>query len=421
MKTVRCVLLVLVLLLLALPASALTKGFETLSFRPTADEGPYLGLWGSRAYRQFEWSIGTTLAYAYRPMQLTTNGSRVQGILDQTFVQHMNGAVGIVDRWLEAGFDMPMGWYVRYQNPNIVGSTMETKIARGDLRIFLKSQLVDHQYFGLALVPFISAPTGQGEYFFGAGGVTGGGIVVMEGKPHERVKLALNAGVNARSRFDFRDIEKSNQMLLGAGLSVRATDSLSVASEINTSTRLSGPFSEKNESPAEALVGLKYGKEEGGLSADLGGGMGILKGSGAPTFRVLAGIGYRGKIERREHAAPVVAAPELPKELQILYGFNGYRVSDAHAAVIIQVAEWMVNAPEAKLKVTGYTDTVGGVKVNERVSRVRAEMVKALLVQRGMDAGRIEAVGRGQSDPIGDNATTEGRAKNRRVTFELMR
>ena len=71
------------------------------------------------------------------------------------------------------------------------------------------------------------------------------------------------------------------------------------------------------------------------------------------------------------------------------------------------------------LKLAGHTDNVGSAAANLKLSKNRAESVKAYLVAQGANASRIEATGYGAAQPISDNKTAEGRQQNRRVEFTV--
>jgi OOP family OmpA-OmpF porin len=68
----------------------------------------------------------------------------------------------------------------------------------------------------------------------------------------------------------------------------------------------------------------------------------------------------------------------------------------------------------------GHTDSIGPKEYNQRLSVRRAEAVKAYLVSKGIEANRIYTEGKGEMQPVADNNTREGRAKNRRVEVEVV-
>jgi OmpA-OmpF porin, OOP family len=68
----------------------------------------------------------------------------------------------------------------------------------------------------------------------------------------------------------------------------------------------------------------------------------------------------------------------------------------------------------------GHTDSVGSDAYNQRLSVRRAEAVKAYLVSRGIEANRVYTEGKGEKQPIADNKTADGRAKNRRTEIEVI-
>jgi outer membrane protein OmpA-like peptidoglycan-associated protein len=70
---------------------------------------------------------------------------------------------------------------------------------------------------------------------------------------------------------------------------------------------------------------------------------------------------------------------------------------------------------DVRIELAGYTDNTGNPAANRKLSLARAEKVREYLILRGIDAGRIIAVGKGGEDPITENTTPEGRAFNRRI------
>ncbi len=78
-----------------------------------------------------------------------------------------------------------------------------------------------------------------------------------------------------------------------------------------------------------------------------------------------------------------------------------------------------VTNPSVEVEIAGYTDNVGSVELNNRLSLRRAQAVKSWLVNRGIEARRMTTVGRGMRDPIARNDTPEGRGQNRRIEFHV--
>jgi OOP family OmpA-OmpF porin len=68
----------------------------------------------------------------------------------------------------------------------------------------------------------------------------------------------------------------------------------------------------------------------------------------------------------------------------------------------------------------GHTDSVGSDAYNQKLSVRRAESVKAYLVSKGIEKNRVYTEGKGEKQPVADNKTKEGRAKNRRVEIEVV-
>lgn len=84
-----------------------------------------------------------------------------------------------------------------------------------------------------------------------------------------------------------------------------------------------------------------------------------------------------------------------------------------------RVAQVLSAYPQTTILVAGHTDSSGSESYNQQLSERRAQSVKNALVQRGVDASRIQAIGYGESSPIADNNTESGRQQNRRVEVRI--
>jgi outer membrane protein OmpA-like peptidoglycan-associated protein len=89
-------------------------------------------------------------------------------------------------------------------------------------------------------------------------------------------------------------------------------------------------------------------------------------------------------------------------------------------STIDMLATSMKNNPSSRIRLEGFTDREGRAHVNSPLSLNRANVVKEKLVDKGIDGSRIETVGRQDRDPVGDNASEEGRRQNRRTEAVLL-
>ncbi len=99
---------------------------------------------------------------------------------------------------------------------------------------------------------------------------------------------------------------------------------------------------------------------------------------------------------------------------------NSARLSNIAKAKLDEVALKLKQDSELRAQVIGYSDSRGSQATNDRLSRQRAEAVKAYLVERHeIDPSRITIEGRGSADPVASNDTASGRAENRRAVIIL--
>jgi OOP family OmpA-OmpF porin len=123
--------------------------------------------------------------------------------------------------------------------------------------------------------------------------------------------------------------------------------------------------------------------------------------------------------------APKVVVPEV-KAQKITYAADAFY--DTGKAVLKPAGKEKLDDLITKIKgmnlevvvATGHTDSVGSDASNQKLSVRRAESVKAYLVSKGIEKNRIYTEGKGEKQPVADNKTAEGRAKNRRVEIEVV-
>ena len=122
-------------------------------------------------------------------------------------------------------------------------------------------------------------------------------------------------------------------------------------------------------------------------------------------------------------------SPQPSKELKekrlyvthnIHFAVNSDRIQEASYPILKQVAQALKEQNANKILITGHTDSDGQAQRNLELSQKRAEAVKQILVKEfGIEASKLETEGLGQTQPLADNKTIEGKAKNRRVSFSI--
>jgi OOP family OmpA-OmpF porin len=124
--------------------------------------------------------------------------------------------------------------------------------------------------------------------------------------------------------------------------------------------------------------------------------------------------------------APVVeAAPQPVSEkvsfaAEALFDFDRALVKPEGKAALDDLMRKLQGMDTEVMIAVGHTDSVGSDAYNQKLSLRRADAVKAYLVSKGLDQARLYTEGKGETQPIADNATAEGRARNRRVVIEVV-
>ncbi|WP_394748251.1 OmpA family protein [Spongiimicrobium salis] len=122
--------------------------------------------------------------------------------------------------------------------------------------------------------------------------------------------------------------------------------------------------------------------------------------------------------------------PEVTEEVQkqlndyaktILFDTGKSSIKAESTSVMVDIIQILAEYPTAKFTVEGHTDSVGSAKTNQRLSDERANSVRDFLIEKGIAADRLSAIGYGEDKPIATNKTRTGRKQNRRVEINLMK
>ena len=103
----------------------------------------------------------------------------------------------------------------------------------------------------------------------------------------------------------------------------------------------------------------------------------------------------------------------------VLFDFDKSTIKPEAGAILDRLVAFMNENKDKRANLSGHTDSVGTDAYNQKLSERRVDSVRNYVVGKGVDGGRISGQGFGESKPIADNKTSEGRAKNRRVEIKV--
>lgn len=104
----------------------------------------------------------------------------------------------------------------------------------------------------------------------------------------------------------------------------------------------------------------------------------------------------------------------------IIFASSSADIESGSLAVLDNIAALIIEAPGVSIRIEGHTDSDGEEDANRQLSQSRATAVLGELVSRGVESERLEAIGLGESVPIGSNETKDGKAANRRIEFVVV-
>lgn len=293
----KWIVAVFVCFLISLPTSlsADSSRFNATFFTPATGRNPYLMLHSTQTLHKFQFDVGEVFSYGYRPVELKQDNVRVQGVIDHFLVSDFVAAFGILE-WLQIGADLPLVLINQFSNPLVTPIPANTnQIDIGDMRVEAKARILCPctAPVGLAVIPFMTLPTGNDAHFVGDPGLTGGLKVALDGRVHERVGLTANLGYQGGRKVHINNVEFQHKLLLGGGVDVILPYGLDTFGEVNAVGAFDKLLHDRDMNPAEAMVGVNWDIKDTGVTAFAGGGTCLVCGVKGSRVRGVIGAKYR--------------------------------------------------------------------------------------------------------------------------------
>lgn len=176
-----------------------------------------------------------------------------------------------------------------------------------------------------------------------------------------------------------------------------------------------------------AIIGYQADHSGGALrGALIGGAAGGALGAGAGAYLDKQQTEFEQQLayERDQHQIEIERQQnevlKLTMSSEVSFDFNSARIKPSFESSLDKIANIMNRYPQTRIVVVGHTDSVGSEQYNLELSLRRANAVADYLMMRNVMRSRVGTEGRGELEPIADNATTQGRAKNRRVEIYVV-
>ena len=355
---IRLVLCVGLVLGLSAGTASAQDGFDVQQFNPEPSQTTNLfGVSQARILQDGQWELGLTMNYGAHPLVITNDdGDRLESIVSGQFVGNVLGAIGIADR-LELGIDIPL---ILLQTgdelelaPELDAS--DAGFGLGDIRFVPRLLMLDTDLDGagsvaLAFIIDTQLPTGSSDVYQG-GEFRVEPYFAFDYATTTEIRISVNAGFLVRPETEIENLNVGNALTWGLGLDapVGMTRALHIVGELAGEASVAGSSVNAEETPLEALLGVKYFLDNG-VMVQGGAGAGLLDGYGTPDWRVFFGVHYSTTPEddRDGDGVPndVDECPEIPEDIDRWEDEDGCPDTDNDGDGFLDVDEECDNEPE---------------------------------------------------------------------------
>lgn len=455
--------------IIAQGASANVVGSDVQNFNPVPDGLDFVTVQSSRTLKSGVMNFGAFGNYAADTLPIY--GGQSSSYSDHVWGATLNFAVGILDNW-EIGVSLPSVLQSSFNDATGAGlSFAHTGFTEVDLDT--KYRFFGDDVQGFAAVLSTNFGLIENDPFTGSPSHPGLNLEAVYDRQFGPVRWALNAGFRWRNPGDpipnVPILPVGNQLIAStaANYLIKPLDTKVVAEVYGaTPAEHSNDPNARQLSSLESLLGFKHDFSEN-LAGDAGVGRELVNGIASPEFRVYFGLNYAigpifgdnkprleqvtgkgpepvdtaalaepapdesmasgGATNERERPAPAPEGMEVKDGDHFIarnlhFRFNSTELEGDSKDVLDQLVAYLKAKPYRRLVIEGHTDSIGKASYNQALSEFRAQAIRdQLITEYHLNPRTISAIGYGASRPIADNGNYQGRLKNRRVEFKILR
>jgi outer membrane protein OmpA-like peptidoglycan-associated protein len=287
-------------------ATAGAQGFDVQQFNPGPSQSRnILNVSQAQILGGGQWELGLMLHYADSELVYQDSNGEYFDIVGGQLTANIMGAIGIADR-LEVGIDIPL--VLTQSGDAIIAAGIPTAdeagFGLGDIRFvptlnfFNKNTESNPGGLALSLAVNTWLPTGDEGFFQGDGSVRVEPRLMLDIATTRQTIFSINAGYLIREEETIRNLEVDDTVTWGAGVDIPfgASNSLHWLTEFTGDISVASEDTAAEENPLSVNFGIRYHGQSGVL-VQTGGGLGLIRGFGTPTWRAFLGLAYAKHID----------------------------------------------------------------------------------------------------------------------------
>ena len=431
-------------------ALANAVGSDFQNFNPTSNGIDFVTVQSSETLEPGFFNLGLFLNYAINPLPEFGDQEKERGELRNSLLGlDLNLGLGIAKDW-DIGVNLPFTASQSIEEENERIQLQDRGL--NEVRLNVKYRIAGSDRGGVAVVGTVNLNTIENNPYSGQDPGPIANIELVGDMILSGFTVGANVGYRARSEGEaIEDVPVEplgDQWLYSLAVAkLLANIDTQIIGEIYGTVPASndvGSDARRNMNSSEVLIGAKFLVSD---SIAIHGGVAtyLSQNANSPDYRIYSGINWtfgpawgkkQSKVLKRK---PSIVLPPPPPEAptypevdplpapivyvleNVEFGFNSAnKLRPGSLAEIHKLGQILVRSTYSKVKIIGHTDSLGSTEYNLKLSQQRANtIINYLLKNFKINPKLIEAVGMGESQPIAENNTLQGRQKNRRVEFKI--